>query len=171
MFGISRFGVFFSYVFPWVGGLLDSFYPFALLFFWCYLMLLRVPYVFDMGDYFFFLLGVVFPLFLCLMFFRFLGNWRYFLAGFISSGLPFWIAPFVCLVETFSYLIRPLVMLVRPFVNVSVGVYGAFSLAYVILDVSFCWSVLLLLFLFYEIFVALVHWFIVCEILSFSVNH
>lgn len=63
-----------------------------------------------------------------------------------------------------------MVLLLRPFVNLSLGSVAMYRVGLM----SFRKPpvlVLLLVIFFYEIFVALVHWFIVCNILSFSADH
>lgn len=84
------------------------------------------------------------------------GEWKYFFSGFIPEGTPIWIAPFVCLAETLSYLVRPVVLMIRPFVNLSIGALGGYVLG--MLTFSQWWVVLFLVVLFfYEVFVAVVH--------------
>lgn len=76
----------------------------------------------------------------------------------------------MCLAETLSYLVRPVVLMIRPFVNLTIGSLGGYAIGSMCFSVS--WAILFLGFLFfYEIFVAVVHWFIVCNILSFSEDH
>nr|YP_010231371.1 ATP synthase F0 subunit 6 [Apharyngostrigea pipientis]QSV37701.1 ATP synthase F0 subunit 6 [Apharyngostrigea pipientis] len=172
MFVASRLKVFFSsYVFRLVGGLSDCFYWFVLLVVFSYFLLLRIPYIFDIGDFFFFLVVFIFPLFLSLMFSRFFSEFRCFIACFVPSGTPLWIAPFVCLAETISYFVRPFVLIIRPFLNLSIGAFGGASLGYMSLKFGSLVLFFLVVLFFYEVFVALVHWFIVCNILSFSVDH
>ncbi|TNN04699.1 ATPase subunit 6, partial [Schistosoma japonicum] len=42
---------------------------------------------------------------------------------FIPVGCPIYLAPFVCIIELIRFIIRPVVLLVRPFVKISAGVY------------------------------------------------
>lgn len=79
-----------------------------------------------------------------------------FFRGFVPVGTPLYICPLVCLAETISYIIRPFVLIFRPFINISLGCFGAVALR------KFCftgniWFFLLGLVFFYEVFVALVH--------------
>lgn len=172
MFSVSRLSVFFNrYVLRLVGGILEFFYYVCLLVVFSYFLLLRVPYMFDMGGFLFFLVVFIFPLFLSLMFTRLFFDVRYFLSSFVPLGTPIWIAPFVCLAETISYLVRPFVLIVRPLLKLSIGAFGGASLGFMTLKFSPAVLLFLLVLFFYEVFVALVHWFIVCKILSFSVDH
>lgn len=76
-----------------------------------------------------FILFSIFPLFLALFVSRLLdGDIDVFFRGFIPLGTPLWIAPFVCLAETLSYLVRPIVLMIRPFVNLSIGALGGYVL-------------------------------------------
>nr|AYH51376.1 ATP synthase F0 subunit 6 [Cotylurus marcogliesei] len=172
MMGVSRFYILLnSYVASFMGGVSDYFYQFTLAFLFFIFLLLRIPYVFGLGGFFLFLVCLIFPLFLSLMFFRLDVNLRSFFSSFIPGGTPLWIAPFVCLAETISYIVRPFVLLIRPFLNLSIGALGGASLGYLFLKFGGGVIFFLLVLFFYEVFVALVHWFIVCNILSFSVDH
>nr|YP_009326179.1 ATP synthase F0 subunit 6 [Paragonimus ohirai]APD26971.1 ATP synthase F0 subunit 6 [Paragonimus ohirai] len=136
----------------------------------CFLSL-RFPYLFGLSGFGLFLFFVISPLFLSLFFSRFSnGGGLLFFSCFVPEGTPLWIAPFVCMAETLSYLVRPVVLMIRPFVNLSMGAMGGFVLG--LLSFRFEWVVFFSFFLFfYEVFVAVVHWFIVCNILSFSESH
>nr|AYH51366.1 ATP synthase F0 subunit 6 [Cardiocephaloides medioconiger] len=172
MMSVSRFWVLINlFVFDLIGGVVDYFYRFFLMFVLICFLLLRIPYIFGMGGFFVFLLCFIFPVFLCLMFFRLGNDLRLFFSSFVPSGTPMWIAPFVCLAETISYVVRPFVLLVRPLLNLSIGALGGASLGYLSIKFGLGVVLFLLVLFFYEIFVALVHWFIVCNILSFSVDH
>ncbi|KAA3669751.1 ATP6 (mitochondrion) [Paragonimus westermani] len=154
-----------------IGGASDVAYRamlYGLLF--CFLGL-RFPYLFDLVSFGAFLVFAILPLFLALFFSRlFDGKLVDFFSPFVPSGTPVWIAPFVCMAETLSYLVRPVVLMIRPFVNLSMGAMGGYILG--LLTFRFSWVVFFLVFLFfYEVFVAVVHWFIVCNILSFSESH
>nr|YP_009906242.1 ATP synthase F0 subunit 6 [Azygia hwangtsiyui]QLH90211.1 ATP synthase F0 subunit 6 [Azygia hwangtsiyui] len=132
---------------------------------------LRFPYFYGVYGFMGFLFLSIFPLFCCLFVSRFnVGGWGGFFSEFVPVGSPLWVAPFVCLAETVSYLIRPVVLLLRPFLNLSAGAFGG-----VVLGGMGLVNPLIIIFLFflffYEVFVALVHWFIVSEILSFTTKH
>lgn len=135
-------------------------------------LLLRIPYIYGMNGFALFIVIMVFPLFMSLLLSRVLdvGPTSFF-SGFVPPGTPLWIAPFVCLAETLSYIVRPVVLMIRPFVNLTIGTLGGVAIGGLRFKFG-AWviSFLFLLF-FYEVFVALVHWFIVCKILSFSEDH
>nr|APX55318.1 ATP synthase F0 subunit 6 [Paragonimus westermani] len=130
---------------------------------------LRFPYLFDLVSFGASLFCNIAP-FLGAVFSRlFDGKLVDFFSPFVPSGTPVWIAPFVCMAETLSYLVRPVVLMIRPFVNLSMGAMGGYILG--LLTFRFSWVVCLFVLFFYEVFVAVVHWFIVCNILSFSESH
>lgn len=62
----------------------------------------------------------------------------------------------MCLAETLSYLVRPVVLMIRPFVNLRIGAMGGYVLGLMSFSSSWVIGFLLLLF-FYEVFVAVVH--------------
>nr|UFQ88374.1 ATP synthase F0 subunit 6 [Caulobothrium sp. LRP 10376] len=130
----------------------------------------RFPYCYSPFFFSIFLLIVVFSGFVALFLRRVGSNVNEFFSGFVPAGTPLYICPLVCVAETISYIIRPFVLIFRPFINISLGCYGAVTLS------SFCftspvWLLLLGFIFFYEVFVALVHWYIVTNILSFSIDH
>nr|UFQ88662.1 ATP synthase F0 subunit 6 [Divaricobothrium sp. LRP 10377] len=130
----------------------------------------RFPYCYSPFLFIAFLVVVVFSCFIALFLRRLAASYQEFFSGFVPVGTPLYICPLVCLAETISYLIRPFVLVFRPFINISLGCFGAAALG------GFCfvnWACLLIVgvVFFYEVFVALVHWFIVTNILSFSVDH
>nr|YP_009415152.1 ATP synthase F0 subunit 6 [Atractolytocestus huronensis]ASL24617.1 ATP synthase F0 subunit 6 [Atractolytocestus huronensis] len=130
----------------------------------------RVPYVFSpflFGVGLWFLLGTGFAS-LCLS--RLSDSVVLFLSALVPSGTPMWICPLVCLAETISYIIRPFVLMLRPFINIGLGCLATSVLGGVCIAGGWLAPLLFVLF-FYELFVALVHWFIVISILSFSVDH
>lgn len=132
---------------------------------------LRVPYIYGLFGFVVFLFVWITPLYLSFVFSR-LGAYGLssFLRSFVPSGSPLWIAPFVALAETVSYLVRPVVLLIRPFLKITIGAMGGSVLGSLFFQNSIVLLFLSLLF-FYEIFVALVHWFIVSKILSFRRDH
>nr|AYH51355.1 ATP synthase F0 subunit 6 [Alaria americana] len=172
MMGVSRLWVLVNlFVSGVVGGVGDYFYRSVLMFVLVCFLLLRIPYIFGLSGFLLFLVSFMFPLFLSLMFFRLDDSIRSFFSGFVPIGTPLWIAPFVCLAETMSYLVRPFVLLMRPFLNLSMGAMGGASLGFMVLKFGSGVVFFLVILFFYEVFVALVHWFMVCNILSFSVDH
>nr|UFQ89010.1 ATP synthase F0 subunit 6 [Acanthobothrium sp. MZUSP 8033]UFQ89022.1 ATP synthase F0 subunit 6 [Acanthobothrium sp. MZUSP 8034]UFQ89034.1 ATP synthase F0 subunit 6 [Acanthobothrium sp. MZUSP 8035] len=130
----------------------------------------RFPYCYSPYLFSVFLIIVVFSGFMSLFLLRLFGDVNEFFSGFVPVGTPLYICPLVCLAETISYIIRPFVLVFRPFINISLGCFGAVAIG------NFCfvnslWLVVLCFIFFYEVFVALVHWFIVANILAFSVDH
>lgn len=130
----------------------------------------RFPYCYSPFFFRAFLVVVVFSCFVSLFFRRVTDRRDEFFSRFVPVGTPGYICPLVCLAETISFMIRPFVLVFRPFIKVSLGCFGAVALG------NFCflkslWLVVLGIVFFYEVFVALVHWFIVSNILSFSIDH
>lgn len=168
---ISRLSVVSKYIYGLIsGGWKDGIYRFLLLvLLFCFLSL-RVPYIFGLMGFGVYLFFYIFPLFVGLFFRRVFIKLNSFFSSFIPLGTPLWIAPFVCLAETLSYIVRPVVLLIRPFVKLSMGSLGGYVLGGMCFKSGWLVSFLVVLF-FYEIFVAVVHWFIVCNILSFSEDH
>nr|YP_009240946.1 ATP synthase F0 subunit 6 [Brachycladium goliath]ALN38359.1 ATP synthase F0 subunit 6 [Brachycladium goliath] len=169
---VSRLSGLYSWVATFVvGGWGDYVYRGVLFFLLVCFLGLRMPYLYGLSGFGLYLFFVVAPLFLSLFFCRVVDVGVVdFFSSLVPPGTPLWIAPFVCLAETLSYLVRPVVLMIRPFVNLSIGALGGYSLG--LLSFS-SFGVLFFLFVlfFYEVFVAVVHWFIVCNILSFSENH
>lgn len=67
---------------------------------------------------------------------------------------------------------RPGVLFFRPFVNLSVGAYACLVIGGFCVENEDAFLVFYLSLLFiYELFVAMMHWFIVYEILKFRVDH
>nr|YP_009316244.1 ATP synthase F0 subunit 6 [Anoplocephala magna]AMR73960.1 ATP synthase F0 subunit 6 [Anoplocephala magna] len=138
----------------------------VLLLFLCY----RIPYCYSPFIFGIFLISIVFSMFISLFFCRVLNNVNEFFGTLIPVGTPLYICPLVCLAETVSYIIRPIVLILRPFINISLGCFGAVALCNLSFGSS-AWILLLFILFFYEVFVAIVHWYIVSSILSFSVDH
>lgn len=95
----------------------------------------RVPYVYGLGGFVLFLLGWVLPLFLSFFFSRF-GAYgpSLFFSSFVPAGTPLWISPLVAVAETVRYVVRPFVMLLRPFLNISIGFFGGMALGLKVLS-------------------------------------
>nr|UEC44189.1 ATP synthase F0 subunit 6 [Taenia tianguangfui] len=138
----------------------------VLFLFLCY----RFPYCYSPYFFVVFLILVVFSSFVSLFLARVLDNVHVFFSSFIPVGTPIFICPLVCVAEVISYIIRPIVLILRPFINISLGCFGAIAIGNLSLF-SWYWCIIIFLLFFYEVFVALVHWFIVASILEFSVDH
>nr|YP_010235128.1 ATP synthase F0 subunit 6 [Notocotylus intestinalis]QTC30699.1 ATP synthase F0 subunit 6 [Notocotylus intestinalis] len=169
---MSRLSVVKSLVFSIVeGGWLDFFYRFVLMvMLFCFLSL-RVPYIFGVLGFSVYLFFIIFPIFLSLFLCRVVdGGVSSFFSTLVPDGTPISIAPFVCLAETLSYIVRPMVLMLRPSVIYTIGSMEGYVLGLYVLS---SWLIIVFLFnlLLYEVLVALVHSFIVCSILSFSENH
>nr|AHH81839.1 ATP synthase subunit 6 [Echinococcus canadensis]AWW04095.1 ATPase subunit 6 [Echinococcus granulosus sensu lato genotype G7]AWW04107.1 ATPase subunit 6 [Echinococcus granulosus sensu lato genotype G7] len=148
-----------------------SYYYFVLLMlvlFW--FLVYRLPYCYSFYLFFVFLFGVVFVMFVSLFMCRVISNVNSFFASFVPLGTPLYICFIVCVAESISYVIRPIVLILRPFINISLGCFGAVALGNLCF-VSCWWVLILVLLFFYEVFVASIHWFIVSSILDFSVDH
>nr|YP_009054574.1 ATP synthase F0 subunit 6 [Paragyrodactylus variegatus]AIK25762.1 ATP synthase F0 subunit 6 [Paragyrodactylus variegatus] len=135
-------------------------------------LLFRFPSIFDVYYFIILLFVLLMPYFLSLFLSRILNNSNEFFASFTPVGAPIAIAPFVCIAEGISYFVRPFVLILRPFLNLSIGSFGALAIGGFFVNSSslLIFSLFIILF-FYEIFVCLVHWFIVSNILIFSIDH
>nr|QXU59589.1 ATP synthase F0 subunit 6 [Schistocephalus pungitii] len=138
----------------------------TILLFLCY----RFPYAYSPFFFAVALMCYVFFCFVCLFLARLSNSPNEFFSSFVPAGTPLYICPLVCCAETISYIIRPFVLTFRPFINLSLGCFGAVAIGGFCIH-SWWWIILLVVVFFYEVFVALVHWFIVTSILSFSVDH
>lgn len=117
----------------------------------------RVPYSYGLGGFGLFLFGFVGPLFFSFFLTRLtLGGLSVFVSSFVPSGTPLWISPLVVLAETVSYIVRPFVLLLRPFLKISIGFFGGGALGALCLAKAVLLLFVFVLFL-YEIFVAVVH--------------
>ncbi|KAK4467239.1 hypothetical protein MN116_000312 [Schistosoma mekongi] len=104
------------------------------------------------------IIALIVPLYLSLFFRRMFTTFRLFISGFIPIGSPILLSPFVCIIELVRYIIRPIVLLIRPFVNISAGVYFGIGLGRIRFLLDYYYISLLFIILFvYEIFVALMH--------------
>nr|AMH40835.1 ATPase subunit 6 [Rodentolepis nana] len=149
-------------------------------FFYYYLLILvsvlllfisyRIPYCYSPYLFYIFLIIFVFSMFISLFSCRLFSNFNTFFSGFIPVGTPIYICPLVCLAETISFVIRPIVLILRPFINISLGCVGTVAICNLCFNNVLLISVIFILF-FYEVFVAIVHWYIVTSILSFSIDH
>lgn len=129
-----------------------------------------MPYIYGVKGFMLCVAIFIAPLFFCICLNRLRVGLKPFFSSLIPPGTPMGIAPFVGLAETISYLVRPFVLMLRPFLKITIGALGGASLGLMCTEYSFIYPVLILVF-FYEIFVGLVHWYIVNNILSFSINH
>lgn len=130
----------------------------------------RFPYCYSPFIFFMFLITVVFSMFISLFLSRITLKINLFFSRFVPVGTPMYICPLVCIAETISYIIRPIVLILRPFINIRLGCFGAVAIGKLCF-VKMFWSILLFILFFYEVFVAIVHWYIVISILAFSVDH
>lgn len=135
-----------------------------------YFLSLRTPFTFEVFSFLLLDFWLILPLFLCLFFSRITRGCRWFFASLLPPGTPLWIAPFVGLAETVSYIVRPFILLVRPFLKIRIGAFVGAGLGGACVLYSWVFPFLFFLFV-YEVFVAMVHWFIVASILKFSVDH
>ena len=88
----------------------------------------RIPYCYRPFLFSVFLISVVFSLFISLFCRRLFNNIKEFFSRFVPVGTPLYICPLVCIAETISYIIRPIVLILRPFINIRLGCFGAVAL-------------------------------------------
>nr|BAV81452.1 ATP synthase F0 subunit 6 [Schistosoma curassoni] len=150
----------------------EKWYSFIILLVFSELILTRCPYVYNYTWFILFLFLFIIPLYTSLVFTRLYSSLSKFFAEMIPSGSPLWILPFIHHIEMISFLIRPVVLLLRPFINISVGIYAGITIGDLfILSDNYTFMFFLFIFFIYEVFVTVVHWFIINEILKFTVFH
>nr|YP_003934527.1 ATP synthase F0 subunit 6 [Benedenia hoshinai]ABK58256.1 ATP synthase F0 subunit 6 [Benedenia hoshinai] len=131
---------------------------------------LRIPYIYNVLEFVGLVIILIFPLFISIFLSRITLGFNSFFSSLLPPGTPLAIAPFVCLAETISYIVRPLVLNLRPFLNITIGSLAGASIGGMSMAINPLIGFLVFLFM-YEVFVALVHWFIVVNILGFSIFH
>nr|AKC58419.1 ATPase subunit 6 [Eurytrema pancreaticum] len=144
-------------------------YVVALCFLFFGMLSLRIPYVFGGWGFTLFVVFVVAPLFSSVLLVR-LADFNEFLISFLPVGCPLYLAPFVFLLELFSFFfVRFIVLLFRPIINMFLGHY-AIGLACNLMCTGHVCVGFFFFFLVvcYELFVTLIHWYIVDQILFFS---
>nr|QDO72057.1 ATP synthase F0 subunit 6 [Schistosoma haematobium]QDO72098.1 ATP synthase F0 subunit 6 [Schistosoma haematobium] len=156
-----------------IGGInSEKWYSFVILLVFSELVLTRCPYIYNYTWFILFLFLFIIPLYISLVFTRLYSSFSKFFAEMIPSGSPLWILPFIPHIEMISFLIRPVVLLLRPFINISVGIYAGLTIGDLfILSDNYTFMFFLFIFFIYEVFVIVVHWFIINEILKFTVFH
>lgn len=130
----------------------------------------RIPYCYSPYFFSIVLIVFVFSVFISLFMRRLFNDFNIFFRQFVPVGTPVYICPLVCLAETIRFIIRPMVLILRPFINIRLGCFGTVAACGLCFNK---WLLILLIFILflYEVFVAVVHWYIVTSILSFSIDH
>nr|YP_009092187.1 ATP synthase F0 subunit 6 [Dicrocoelium dendriticum]AHG06512.1 ATP synthase F0 subunit 6 [Dicrocoelium dendriticum] len=128
---------------------------------------LRIPYIFFLHIYVGVVVFWVFPIFVSLLFSR-LSSVGMFLVSLVPSGTPLWIVPVIFFIELVSFLVRSLVLVLRPIVNLAFGCFGSAAGHYCVLGMQGYGALIIFVLLFYESLVLLIHWYIVHQILLFS---
>ncbi|RTG79916.1 ATP6 (mitochondrion) [Schistosoma bovis] len=156
-----------------IGGInSEKWYSLVILLVFSELVFTRCPYIYNYIWFILFLFLFIIPLYISLVFTRLYSSFSKFFAEMIPSGSPLWILPFIPHIEMISFLIRPVVLLLRPFINISVGIYAGLTIGDLfILSDNYTFMFFLFIFFIYEVFVIVVHWFIINEILKFTVFH
>lgn len=118
---VCYLSMFYSYVVSFV----LSFYMSRLNFLFLFVLLssflfLRFPHLYGILGFFEVVFFLIFPLFLSLFFSR-LFFFKDFSASFVPEGSPQIMAFFVSFAELVSYFIRPFVLMLRPYLNLSLG--------------------------------------------------
>nr|YP_007476442.1 ATP synthase F0 subunit 6 [Echinococcus equinus]ARO49932.1 ATPase subunit 6 [Echinococcus equinus]BAM84079.1 ATPase subunit 6 [Echinococcus equinus] len=170
MIVVNDFGSLLSRVYVLVFKCVSYYYFVLLVLVLLWFLLYRLPYCYSFYLFSVFLLVVVFVMFVSLFMCRVSNSVNSFFASFIPLSTPLYICFLVCVAESISYIIRPVVLILRPFINISLGCFGAVALGNLCF-VNFWWGLGLVGLFFYEVFVALIHWYIVSSILDFSVDH
>nr|QIX04641.1 ATP synthase F0 subunit 6 [Brachydistomum sp. PakPr2] len=164
-------GRFLESVFCWLwlmeGGWGSLVYRGVLIVLFVFLLGSRVPYVFSLDVFAGVVVFFVLSGFVSLVFSR-LGRWDLFLTSLLPCGTPLWIAPAIFYIELVSFLVRPLVLVLRPIVNLAFGCFGTIISFHCVLGFHEFGVPLVFFLLVYETILLMVHWFIVHQILLFT---
>lgn len=167
---LKNYNSVFSFLYKNILNIFSYYYLLILSIVFTLFLLYRLPYCYSPFIFSTFLVLMVFSRFCRLFCARIFDKFKVFFSSFIPVGTPIYICPLVCLAETVRYIIRPIVLILRPFINISLGCIGAVAICKLCFSSAY-WIIILILLFFYEVFVAVVHWYIVTSILSFSVDH
>nr|YP_001218760.1 ATP synthase F0 subunit 6 [Echinococcus oligarthrus]AAL55465.1 ATPase subunit 6 [Echinococcus oligarthrus]BAF56514.1 ATPase subunit 6 [Echinococcus oligarthrus] len=170
MFIVNDFGSLIGRIYVLLFNAVSYYYFVLLMLVLTWFLIYRLPYCYSFYLFCVFLLCVVFAMFMSLFLCRVFESVDVFFAGFVPLGTPIYICFLVCVAESISYVIRPVVLVLRPFINISLGCFGAVALGNLCF-ISYWWVFVLVVLFFYEVFVALIHWYIVSSILDFSIDH
>ena len=164
--------LFYSFTSSFVlSGYQSRFYYLFLFFLFLSFSLLRFPFSYGLLGFSETIFLLVFPLFFSLFLCRVV-NFLSFSASFVPEGSPQSMAFFVRFAELISYFIRPFVLMLRPYLNLSLGsLVCHFVWSYLYSGLGVLYLFLGLLLFFYEVFVTIVHWYIVNQILFVSEDH
>nr|QIX04629.1 ATP synthase F0 subunit 6 [Brachylecithum sp. PakAb2] len=147
------------------GGWGSLVYRLVMFFFLLTLFGLRVPYTFNLCLFVGFVVFWIFPVFVALLFSR-LSNLSTLLTSFLPSGSPMWIAPFIFYMEIVSLVIRSVVLMLRPVVNMAFGCLLC-AAGHFTLEVQGQGGLIPVI-LIYEMCILLIHWYIVHQVLLFT---
>nr|QDO72068.1 ATP synthase F0 subunit 6 [Schistosoma haematobium] len=156
-----------------IGGInSEKWYSFIILIVFSELLFTRCPYIYNYTWFILLLFASIIPLYISLVLTRLYVSLYKFFAEMVPNGSPSWILPFIPHIEIISFIIRPIVLLLRPFINISVGIYAGLTIGDLcILFNNYIFIFFLFAFFIYEVFVIVVHWFIINEILKFTIFH
>ena len=132
-----------------------------------------LPYIFRTSRHLFFTLTLALPLWLALILSSFVNSPSRFAAGILPGGAPFWLNPFLVLIETTSISVRPITLSFRLAANMSaghivLGLIGIYSASAALLSIS-NFLILISLQTFYILFefgICLIQAYIFCLLLT-----
>nr|YP_009689307.1 ATP synthase F0 subunit 6 [Postharmostomum commutatum]QEL51323.1 ATP synthase F0 subunit 6 [Postharmostomum commutatum] len=146
-----------------LGGL--NFYGYLMIVLLFSFMCVRFPYVFGVVGLVSLLVALVFPVCVGKFWEAMWEKGVLFFSGFVPSGTPLWLAPFVCFFEIVSSLIRPVVLMLRPLLNFSIGYFLGSKVSSFVF-VSLWSSGLVVLYSLYESAVVIIQWAILLGVLQ-----
>lgn len=152
----NKYSSFSSLIYNSVIFVFSYYYHAVLLCVFLMFLIYRIPYCYSYSLFIVFLVVFVFCSFICLFKSRLFGNINEFFGSFIPIGAPIYICPLIGIAELISYVIRPFVLILRPFINISLGCFGAVALCNLCFN-KFIWFFILFIVFLYEVFVAIVH--------------
>uniref|UniRef100_UPI0031F4799D ATP synthase F0 subunit 6 n=1 Tax=Loimia medusa TaxID=167822 RepID=UPI0031F4799D len=132
-----------------------------------------LPYVFSTSSHLFFTLTLALPLWLALILSSIVNSPSSFAAGILPGGAPFWLNPFLVLIETTSISVRPITLSFRLAANMSaghivLGLIGIYSASAALLSMT-NFLILISLQTFYMLFefgICLIQAYIFCLLLT-----
>ena len=132
-----------------------------------------LPYIFRTSSHLYFTLTLALPLWLALILSSFINSPSRFTAGILPGGAPFWLNPFLVLIESTSISVRPITLSFRLAANIRaghivLGLIGIYSASAALLRVS-NFFILISLQTFYMLFefgICLIQAYIFCLLLT-----
>lgn len=118
----------FSLIYTSIINIYSYFYFLPLLLLFSTFLIYRFPYLYSPYIFFALLVMVLFGMFISMFLFRLFTKPKEFFSSLLPAGTPMYIGPLVVMAETISYVIRPVVLIFRPYINIRLGCFGAMAM-------------------------------------------